>query len=115
MKPQYKKSYRISIPAIVNISVVATSEKQAKQLALAAVYNPDIALRGLEFGSQNHLIDPAVWITDEVGENPDKCEVLDTRELDIDPIKVSNQLEDFALLNSNAHDYYKAVNKTNKV
>ena len=104
------KQYRISIPAIINISVAAVSEKQAKRLAAAATYTPDSPLRSLEHNSFNNLLDVAVWVNDEVCESPDKCGVLEAREFCYAPSKLEHQLEEFALSNNNHREYYKARN-----
>jgi hypothetical protein len=104
------KQYRISIPAIVNISVAAESEEQAKRLAAAATYTPDSPLSSLERNSFNNLLDVAVWVNDEVSENPDKCEVLEAKEFVYDPRKLEHQLEEFALSNGSSREYYKALN-----
>ena len=104
------KQYRISIPAIVNISVAAESEEQAKRLAAAATYTPDSPLSSLERNSFNNLLDVAVWVNDEVSETPDKCEVLEATEFVYDPSKLEHQLEEFALSNNSSREYYKALN-----
>jgi hypothetical protein len=104
------KQYRISIPAIVNISVAAESEEQAKRLAAAATYTPDSPLSSLERSSFTNLLDVAVWVNDEVSENPDKCEVLEAKEIVYNPLALENQLEEFALSNGSSREYYKALN-----
>ena len=102
------KGYRISLPATIHISVVAESEKQAKMLAVAAVYNPDFPLEidMRSVSSNNNLIDVGVWVNDETSENPDKCNVLDVRELK-DPTKLLQQLERFAQSNGNEKEFRK--------
>jgi hypothetical protein len=101
------KQYRISIPATVNISVAAESEEQAKRLAAAATYTPTSGLTSLTYDSSNNLLDVAVWVNDEVSENPDKCEIADTTEA-TDPEKLLQQLEEFAADNANDEEFYTA-------
>ena len=102
------KQYRISIPATVNISVAAESEEQAKRLAAAATYTPDSGLASLTYDSSNNLLDVAVWVNDEVSENPDKCEIINTTEA-TDPEKLRQQLEEFALDNANDEEFFTAL------
>lgn len=108
------KQYRISIPATINISVAAESEEQAKRLAAAATYTPDSGLLIRTYDSSNYLLDVAVWVNDEVFQNPDKCEITNTTEA-TDPENLRLQLEEFALDNANDKEFYTALNKPNLI
>jgi len=102
------KEYRVSLPAIACISVAAKSEKEAKMLAVASILTPVCPLE-----IDNHysytLADVAIWVNDEVSENPDKCEILDVRECELKKsITLLQQLKQLAQYNGNEHEFHAA-------